>query len=237
MEGKTVDESRVETVRIVRPNHLNGANRLFGGILMQWIDEVAGIVAKRHASHNVTTAAVDSLEFTAPAYANDTLVLVGTVTYTGRTSMEICVKTYIERLGGQRKLVNKAYVIMVALDENEQPTEVPGLICETEEEEREYLEGIEYKPLPFFKDFWQTLKSKDNLAHTLAFLTLDFLIALPIGISASSNIWIFLVGMLIQLLVEGTVFILINTFIWSLAHRRWSDYWRYAGYVTDRFEK
>ena len=68
-------------------------------------------------------------------------MLVGTVTYTGRTSMEICVKTYIERLGGQRKLVNKAYVIMVALDENEKPTEVPGLICETEEEEREFLEG------------------------------------------------------------------------------------------------
>ena len=46
IEAKTVDASRVETVHIVRPNHLNGANRLFGGILMQWIDEVAGIVAK-----------------------------------------------------------------------------------------------------------------------------------------------------------------------------------------------
>ena len=44
MISKTVDDSRVETVHIVRPNHLNGANRLFGGILMQWIDEVAGIV-------------------------------------------------------------------------------------------------------------------------------------------------------------------------------------------------
>ena len=97
------------------------------------------------------------------------------------------------------------------------------------------MEGIEYKPLPFFKDFWQTLKSKDNQIHTLAFLTLDFLVAVPVGISASSNIWIFLIGMLIQLLVEGTVFILINTFIWSLAHRRWSDYWRYAGYVTDKY--
>ena len=47
MEVKTVDESRVETVHIVRPNRLNGTNRLFGGILMQWIDDVAGIVAKR----------------------------------------------------------------------------------------------------------------------------------------------------------------------------------------------
>ena len=39
MQAKTVAESCVETVHIVRPNHLNGANRLFGGILMQWIDE------------------------------------------------------------------------------------------------------------------------------------------------------------------------------------------------------
>ena len=38
IEAKTVDDSRAETVHLVRPNHLNGANRLFGGILMQWID-------------------------------------------------------------------------------------------------------------------------------------------------------------------------------------------------------
>ena len=61
--SKTVDDSRVETVHIVRPNHLNGANRLFGGILMQWIDEVAGIVAVRHANAIVTTAALDNLQF------------------------------------------------------------------------------------------------------------------------------------------------------------------------------
>ena len=138
---KRVSESRTEQVQILTQRELNGYGRLFGGQLMAWIDIVAAVTARRHCGKNVTTAAIDSLEFTAPAYANDTLVLVGTVTYTGRTSMEICVKTYVERLGGQRKLVNKAYVIMVALDENERPTEVPGLICETEEEEREYLEA------------------------------------------------------------------------------------------------
>ena len=63
MEAKTVSESLVETVHVVRPNHLNGANRLFGGILMQWIDEVAAIVAKRHCNCNVTTASVDNLTF------------------------------------------------------------------------------------------------------------------------------------------------------------------------------
>ena len=46
IEAKPVSESVVETVHIVQPGHLNGAHRLFGGILMQWIDEAAGIVAK-----------------------------------------------------------------------------------------------------------------------------------------------------------------------------------------------
>ena len=97
IEAKTVDESRVETVHIVRPNHLNGANRLFGGILMQWIDEVAGIVAKRHSMSNVTTASVDNLTFLHGAYQNDMVVIKGKMTWVGSSSMEVCVDTYIEK--------------------------------------------------------------------------------------------------------------------------------------------
>lgn len=41
IEEKRVEDSRVETVHIIRPNHLNAAGRLFGGMLMQWLDEVA----------------------------------------------------------------------------------------------------------------------------------------------------------------------------------------------------
>ena len=108
MEKKRVSESRTEQVQILTQREMNGYGRLFGGQQMAWIDIVAAVTARRHCGRNVTTAAVDSLEFAAPAYANDTLVLVGTVTYTGRTSMEVCVKTYIERLNGKRKLVNKA---------------------------------------------------------------------------------------------------------------------------------
>ena len=139
--GKYARESRTEQVQILSQATLNGYQRLFGGKLMEGIDVVAAVTARRHCGKNVTTAAVDSLEFGAPAYANDTLVLVGTVTYTGRTSMEVCVKTYIEQLSGERKLINKAYLIMVALDEKEKPAEVPPLVCETDEERREFLEG------------------------------------------------------------------------------------------------
>ncbi len=117
---------------------LNGYKRLFGGKLMEWIDVVAAVVARRHSGRNVTTAAVDSLEFTGAAYANDTLVLIGYITYTGTTSMEVCVKTYIEALDGSRKLVNQAFVVMVALDEEEKPTRVPKLYIKTQAEREEW---------------------------------------------------------------------------------------------------
>ena len=142
-EAKTVDDSRVETIHIVRPNHLNGANRLFGGILMQWIDEVAGIVAKRHAMSNVTTASVDNLTFLHGAYQNDMIVIRGKVTWVGTSSMEVCVDTYVENLSGERHRINNAHFMMVALDENDKPIQVPRLILQTEDEHLAWAHGEE----------------------------------------------------------------------------------------------
>ena len=143
MISKTVDESRVETVRIVRPNHLNGANRLFGGILMQWIDEVAGIVAKRHSMCNVTTASVDNLTFLHGAYQNDMIVIKGKLTWVGSSSMEVCVDTYVENLSGERHRINNAHFMMVALDKDGKPAPVPRLILRTEDEQLAWAHGEE----------------------------------------------------------------------------------------------
>ena len=135
---KKVSDSIVETVRIVRPNHLNGANRLFGGILMQWIDEVAGIVAKRHAMTNVITASVDNLTFVRGAFQNEMVVIIGKLTWVGTSSMEVLVETYVENIKRERSLINKAYLVMVSIDEKDKPVQVPRLILETEEQKTEW---------------------------------------------------------------------------------------------------
>ena len=109
-----VSESAVEQTQIVLASHINGAGRLFGGQLMQWIDELAGIVSMRHAGGRITTASIDNLNFKAGAYLNDTIVLIGRITYVGRTSMEVRVDTYVEDLEGMRRVINRAYVVMVA---------------------------------------------------------------------------------------------------------------------------
>ena len=143
IEAKTVDDSRVETVHLVRPTYLNGAGRLFGGILMQWIDEVAGIVAKRHSMSNVTTASVDNLTFLNGAYNGDMVVIKGKMTWVGSSSMEVCVDTYVESPHGERKRINNAHCMMVALDENDKPVLVPRLILQTDDEELAWSHGEE----------------------------------------------------------------------------------------------
>ncbi len=140
---KKVEDSRTEQVHLIMRQHLNSGGRLFGGILMQWIDEVAGVVAMRHAGTNrVTTAAVDNLQFKEPTYEGELLVLIGYVTYVGNTSMEVEIDTYVERSDGMRYSVNRAFFVMVAMDEKEKPMAVPGLLLSSEAERARYEAGI-----------------------------------------------------------------------------------------------
>lgn len=140
---KRVSDSYTTQVQVLTQGNLNGYNRLFGGKLMSWMDVVAGVVARRHSERNVTTVRVEDLEFRAPAHANDTLMLTGHITHAGRTSMEVCVHVYVEALTGQRKLINQAHFVMVALDEAERPTEVPGLLLETDQQNEEWRQAEE----------------------------------------------------------------------------------------------
>lgn len=144
---KHVSDSIVEQVYQLRPEHLNGAGRLFGGTLMSWIDEVAGLVAIRHAQTNVLTASVDHLEFLRGAKQNDLIVLVGKLTYVGNTSMEVRVDTYVESYDGTREQMNRAYLTLVSIDAQNKPKPAPRLILDNDEERAEWEAGKRRKEL------------------------------------------------------------------------------------------
>ena len=146
-EMKTVSQSLTEQQYLIRPAHINHYGRLFGGELLKWIDELAGIVAIRHCGTTVTTAAIDNLQFQAPAYAGEMIVLQGCVTYVGRSSMEIRIDTYREALNGNREMINRAYMDMVAIDCKGHPIEVPDLILENEEQQKEYEAATKRKQM------------------------------------------------------------------------------------------
>ncbi len=138
---KRVADSYTTQVQIIMERDINGASRLFGGQLLEWIDVVAAVVARRHCQQEVTTAAIDNLQFRAPVQLGSTLYLAGQLTYVGRTSMEVRVDSFTEDLEGNRSLVNRAYLVLVAIDREGRPAPVPRLVPETEEERREQAAG------------------------------------------------------------------------------------------------
>ena len=133
------------SVQIVLPQHCNGyaRPRLFGGQIMAWIDIVGAVAARRYTHRAVTTVCVDNLTFLKPAYANDTVVQEAVVTWTGNTSLEVRVDSFVERLDGSREQVNRAYAMFVALDDNEAPAPIPPFTPETDEEKQEYAAAME----------------------------------------------------------------------------------------------
>ena len=144
---KKVSDSLTRQQYLICPAHINHYGRLFGGQLLMWIDELAGIVAIRHCGATVTTAAIDNLQFQAPAYTGDMIVLEGQVTYVGHSSMEIRVDTYREALDGSREMINRAYMDMVAIDCRGKAMEVPELLLETEKQKTEYEAAKKRKQL------------------------------------------------------------------------------------------
>lgn len=147
MTGKKVSESRTEQFHLIMYPDINGIERLFGGQLLKWIDEVAGATARRHCGHNAATVAIDNLYFKSGAYINDMIVLIGNVTHVWKSSMEIRVDTYCEKADGTRHPINRAYFVMVSMNEDGSPTQVPPLILETENEKMEWTNAAKRRKL------------------------------------------------------------------------------------------
>ncbi len=124
-EIKSVSDSFTECMRLIKHEDINGGDRLFGGRLMQWMDEAAGICAMRHSGGIITTAAVDNLQFKKGAYIGDVIAITAKITYVGRTSMEVRVDVFTEeRETGLRHVINHAYFTEVCVGADGTPLPV-----------------------------------------------------------------------------------------------------------------
>ena len=140
---RPVQDSRVEMTEIVMPNDANPLGNAMGGRVMHWIDVCAAVCAGRHARTPVVTASVDNVDFLNPVPVGSVIVLLASVNYTGRTSMEVGVKVWQEeRPTGHRNHVASAYLTFVSLDpETRKPRVVPFVVPETDEDRRRCAEG------------------------------------------------------------------------------------------------
>jgi len=139
MPGKRSSESMVTLTQVMGPADANALGNVHGGLLMKLCDEAGGMAASKHARRPSVTVTVDSMSFHSAVHIGDLLTVTASVTWAGRTSMETrVVVTAEDVISGRTTHTNTAYFVYVALDEIGQPTEVPPLICETEEEKARF---------------------------------------------------------------------------------------------------
>ncbi len=136
MEGRAVRESRVTLTQVMGVTQANTLGNVHGGLIMKLCDEAGGMAAIKHARHPAVTVTVDSMSFLSPVHIGNLVTVTAEVTWVGRTSIETRVVVTAENvLTGEVTHTNTAYFVYVALGEDGRPTEVPPLICETEEEQ------------------------------------------------------------------------------------------------------
>ncbi len=141
--GKKPSDSEMTTARLMMPTDANMLGNVFGGAIMKYMDEAAAIVAWRHAGKNVVTASIERMNFYAPVYVGNLLILKASVNYVGNTSMEIGVRIEAQDPKTRKGThTGSCYLTYVALDEKGKPTPVPPLITTTPTVKRRFREAL-----------------------------------------------------------------------------------------------
>ncbi len=143
-ETATLAESYTEMTELLLPNDTNNLGRALGGAVLHWMDIAGAISGMRFARTQVVTASMDHVDFISPIDLGEVAVIQAYVFNTGRSSIDVKVDVRAEdpREGEERK-TTASYFTFVALDEEGEPTDVPDLVCPTEDEEALREEAIQ----------------------------------------------------------------------------------------------
>jgi len=148
LQSKKPSASEMTTARLMTPTDANVLGNVFGGAIMRYMDEIAAIVAWRHAGKNVVTASIERMNFYAPVYVGNLLILKASVNFVGNTSMEIGVRLEAQDPSTRRGThAGSCYLTYVALDEDGRPTPIPPLIITTSNEKRRFKEALARRKL------------------------------------------------------------------------------------------
>ena len=143
--GRTTSHSRVTLSRIMNTTDVNLYGTVHGGVLMKFVDDVAGAAAARHSGGTAVTAAIDEILFMEPVRVGDLVHAYAQVNWTGSTSMEVGVKLTAERwdtAGGEPLTVATAYLVFVGVDVSGHPRAIPPVLPESPDDERRFREAI-----------------------------------------------------------------------------------------------
>lgn len=107
--------------KLIKPEDLNANNSLFGGALLRWIDEEAGIYTMtRLRSQKVVTKYISEINFVSSAKQGDVIEIGMELVSLGTTS--ITLKCIVRNLFSQKTIISIDKLVFVKVDERELPT-------------------------------------------------------------------------------------------------------------------
>jgi uncharacterized protein (TIGR00369 family) len=169
-EFRSVAYSQTTLTELMVPAYANFGGKIHGGILLSLMDKVAYTCSAKHAGNYCVTVTVDGVNFLQPVEVGELVSLMASVNYVGRTSILVGIKVIAENVKtGTVKHTNTSYFTMVAKDESNKPTPVPGLILESREEVRRFLEAIKRKEIKtLFQEEFNNAKTNLTIEQELS---------------------------------------------------------------------
>lgn len=112
---------KYRTRKLIKPEDLNPRGTLFGGRLLQWIDEEAAIFAMcQLKSSNIVTKLMSEVDFVKTAVVGDVIEFGVEVTKIGKTSITLCCD--VRNKNTKETITKVDRIIFVLLDELGKPT-------------------------------------------------------------------------------------------------------------------
>lgn len=120
-----IKSSETHVFKVVFPNTTNHHNTMFGGKVMEMMDEVAFMTATRFARKSFVTVSCDRIDFKKPIPADTLVELIGRIHYVGNTSVKVTIDIFVEEMYKdiREKAVSGDFTL-VAIDENKKPQKV-----------------------------------------------------------------------------------------------------------------
>jgi acyl-CoA hydrolase len=120
-----IKKSETHVFKVVFPNTTNHHNTMFGGKVMEMMDEVAFITATRFARKSFVTVSCDRIDFKSPIPADSLVELVGKVKYVGNSSVKVNVEIYMEEMYADTRIkVVSGDFTLVAIGKDKKPMRI-----------------------------------------------------------------------------------------------------------------
>ncbi|MGS0747179.1 acyl-CoA thioesterase [Halpernia sp. GG3] len=120
-----IQKSITKVFKVVFPNTTNHHNTMFGGKVMEMMDEVAFMTATRFARKSFVTVSCDRIDFKKPIPADTLIELIGQVKYVGNTSLKVHVEIFVEEMyADKREKSVSGDFTLVAVNNEKKPSPI-----------------------------------------------------------------------------------------------------------------